>query len=285
MSTINSTQRSRISTGSYDRKLRYRALLEKLTAEDECNNLDVMQQTATETLQKVQELLAEGDVEERVKHPGEGYLDSRVLRATSEIAVRCSESVSANTNAYDKHELAQHIRENPSYWDFMFPLEVPTVAYLHGTFAPTPPEQRARLPRKRVERQQAAALKAPETVDKLERSEEGSEMVSRVNRFLNKTFKERGGTPLSYFHVVIDPDSFSRTIENIYHVSFLVRDGMVAVKLDDNYGLPFITPLAKQKERRDIDDENQFIVSIDMQLWQDLKEAFDIQKPMMGLKR
>ncbi|KAL0808485.1 hypothetical protein ABMA28_012934 [Loxostege sticticalis] len=278
---------SRSSLGSHDRKLRYRALLDDLsTLEDENdNNVQRMEKTAS-AVREVQSLLAEGGVEERVKHPGEGYLDSRVLRATSDLAVRCSEAVSGNANTYDKHELATHIRENPDFWDFALPREVPPVAFLFGTFAPTPPEQRPRAPRRRVEKQQAAALKAPETVDKLEKTEEGSEMVSRVNRFIIKSYRSGGEKPLSYFHLVLDPDSFSRTVENVYHLSFLVRDGMLALEKDEEWGLPFVTPVpTAQQEHRDIAEENQFIVSIDMQRWQELIQAFDIKKPMMVLKR
>ncbi|CAG9789695.1 unnamed protein product [Diatraea saccharalis] len=260
---------SRGSLGSHDRKLRYRALLDNLsTLEDEsANNVQRMDKTA-EAVHEAQSLLAEGGVEERVKHPGEGYLDSRVLRATSDLAVRCSEAVSGNVNTYDKHELAQHIRENPDSWEFSFPLEVPVFGYLFGTFAATPVEQRPRAPRKRVEKQQAAALNAPHTVDKLEKVEEGSEMVSRVNRFILKNYRN-SERPLSYFHLVLDPDSFARTVENIYHLSFLVRDGMLAVQLDEEYGLPFVTPVAASGSGGgDINEENQFIVSIDMERWQ-----------------
>ncbi|CAH0403892.1 unnamed protein product [Chilo suppressalis] len=277
---------SRGSLGSHDRKLRYRALLDNLsTLEDENdNNVQRMDKTAN-AVREAQSLLAEGGVEERVKHPGEGYLDSRVLKATSDLAVRCSEAVSGNANTYDKHELAQHIRENPSFWSFPPPLCVPPSWYMFGTFAPTPPEQRVRAPRARAERQQAAALKAPDNVDKLEKVEEGSEMVTRVNRFIQKSYRT-STKPLSYFHLVLDPDSFARTVENIYNVSFLVRDGMLAVQLDEEFGLPFVTPLAgSDAGGGDITEENQFIVSIDIQRWQELIEAFDIKKPMMVLKR
>ncbi|KAJ0169894.1 hypothetical protein K1T71_014500 [Dendrolimus kikuchii] len=285
MSSLNGTTVRRSSMRSHDRKLRYRTLLEDLSilGDENCND-ECMEKTS-QAVQEVQELLAEGGVEERVKHPGEGYLDSRVLKATSVLAVRYTEAVSGNINTYDKHELAQHIRENPEFWELMFPREVPQLGFLYGTFAPTPPEQRPRAPRRRVERQQAAELKAPEAVERLEKTEEGPEMVSRVNRFINKQYKANGGQPISYFHVVLDPDSFSRTIENVYHVSFLVRDGMVSVDLDEEYELPFITPVAQQGEQSDISNENQFIVSLDMKRWQELIEAFKIRKPMMVLKR
>ncbi|XP_052754226.1 EP300-interacting inhibitor of differentiation 3 [Galleria mellonella] len=284
MST-NETQNSRISMSSHNRKVRYRALLEDLSTleDDSSSNVERMERTAN-AVKEAQNLLAEGDVEERVKHPGEAYLDSRVLRATSDLAVRCSEAVSGNVNTYDRHELARHIRENPEAWWFPFPLEVPPAVSLFGSFAPTPPEQRPRQPRRRTERQQQAALQAPEKIDKLEKTEEGSEMVSRVNRFILKSYRDGGEKPLSYFHVVLDPDSFSRTIENIYHLSFLIRDGKVAVQLDEEYALPFVRPVSQEHEDA-AGDENQFIVSLDTARWQELIEAFNIQKPLMVLKR
>ncbi|KAJ2947314.1 hypothetical protein O0L34_g17027 [Tuta absoluta] len=283
MSTMNST---RSSVGSHDRKLRYRAVLEDLSTLDDETANDHRMQKMESAVTEVKALIAEGDISERAKHPGEGYLDSRVLRATSDLAVRCSESISGNVNIYDKHELAEHIKENPDFWEFTFPLEVPAVAFLFGTFAPTPPEQRPRAPRRRVERQQAAEKKAPEKIDKLEKSDQASETVVLVKKFLTRAYREGGEEPLSYFHLVIDPNSFSKTVENIYHVSFLVRDGLVSIELDEEFGLPFVRPIStKQRDQRDISDENQFIVSIDMGLWEELKEAFKIRKPMMVLKK
>ncbi|CAH2062343.1 unnamed protein product, partial [Iphiclides podalirius] len=281
MSSSNNVSRS--SLGSRDRKLRYRALLEDLSTLDDKNDVDQMEHTKI-AVNEVKSLLAEGGLDERVKHPGEGYLDSRVLRATSDRALRCSEAVSGNVNTYDRHELAQRIRENPSFWEFPFPREAPAVACLFGAFAPTPPEQRPRAPRKRIERQQLAALKAPEAVDRMEKTEEGSEMVSRAHRFLSRAC---GRGPVSYFHAVLDPTSFCRTVENVYYVSFLVRDGMVAVEVDEEHGIPFVRTLAPSQEqkRHDSSRENQFVVTINMDSWRELVEAFDIKKPMMVLKQ
>ncbi|CAH0599584.1 unnamed protein product [Chrysodeixis includens] len=286
MTSMNNTQSSRSSMGSHDRKLRYRALLEDLSVleDDDANNMELIDKTAT-AVNEAKRLLAEGGVDERVKHPGESYLDSRVLRAASDLAVRYSEAVSGNVHTYDKQMLAQHIRENPQFWEFPFPAEVPPVGFLFGTFAATPAAQRPRAARQHVQRQQAAEERAPDNVDRLEKVEEGSAMVSRVLKFINKWYKQQQ-KPLSYFHTVLDPTSFSKTVENVYHVSFLVRDGSIAVELDEVHRLPFITPVSKSRqEARDLADEKQFIVSIDMQRWQDLIAAFSIERPMMVLQR
>ncbi|XP_045541033.1 EP300-interacting inhibitor of differentiation 3 [Papilio machaon] len=279
MSSMNCSDLSR--TSSYERKLRYRELLEDLsTIEDDADNVRQMERTA-EVVSEAHNLLATGGIEERAKHPGENYLDSRVLCASSDHALRCSEAVSGNMNTYDKHQLAQHIRENPEFWEFTFPREVPVVASLFGTFAPTPAEQRPRAPRRRVERQQAAAVKAPETVDKLDRTEEGSEMVGRAQRFVSKACR---AAPLCYWRAVLDPHSFARTIENIYYISFLARDGIISIDIDEESGLPFIKTVSSGDRERGAGSANQFIVSIDMHTWKELVDAFRIERPMMVLK-
>ncbi|CAG9134423.1 unnamed protein product [Plutella xylostella] len=116
-----------------------RALLEDLSSLDiESSNNDELINKTSHAVHEAHSLLAEGGVEERVKHPGEGFLDSQVLRASSDLAVRGSESVSGNVHSYDRHELAQHIKENPQFWSFPLPRAAPPLAYLFGSFAPAP---------------------------------------------------------------------------------------------------------------------------------------------------
>ncbi|XP_050676665.1 EP300-interacting inhibitor of differentiation 3-like [Leptidea sinapis] len=266
---------------SHDRKVKYRAILRSLNSEQENDNNEQRMENTAAAVQEVQSLLAEGGVEERVRHPGENYLDSRVLKAASDLAISCSEAVSGMENNYDKHEFALRISENPKFWELTFPREVPVICSLHGTFAPTPPEQRPRAPRRRVERQEAAALKAPENVERLEKTDEASELVNRVHRFITRKCREG----VSYYHLVLDPTSFTKSVENIYYVSFLVRDGLVSVYTNEDFGLPFVKPVTTQAQRNsDISDENQFIVSIDMERWRKLISAFGIESPMMVLK-
>lgn len=49
-----------------------------------------------------------------------------------------------------------------------------------------------------------------------------------------------GDTPgLAYFKFVINPDSFGQSVENLFYVSFLIRDGKIGITFDDD-GMPFL---------------------------------------------
>ncbi|CAK1554396.1 unnamed protein product [Leptosia nina] len=269
---------------SSNRQSRLRNILQELSLEEDNDNNEERMQKTKSAVEEVKVMLAQGGVEERVRHPGESFLDSRVLRSASDLAVASSQAVSGIENKYDKHELAQHIRQNPNFWIFPFPREVPIVTSLHGTFTPTPPEQRPRARRTRTERQQASnVVKAPENVDMLEKTDEASEMVSRVHRFIVKAC--RSG-PQSYYHLVLDPTSFSRTIENIYYLSFLVRDGLISVYENEECGLPFVQPVSAQAQQNSSGaSKNQFIISMNMKQWRELTNAFGITRTMMAIDR
>ena len=58
--------------------------------------------------------------------------------------------------------------------------------------------------------------------DMKEEEEETAKMVERVLRALRDNYKKKGKQPLDYFQFIIDPESFSKTIQNMFHVSFLV---------------------------------------------------------------
>lgn len=270
---------------SMNRKTQYRTFLEGFSKlEDEGASMEEKMKYTSDVVTEADRLLQEGSMEERVKHPVENYLASRVLRAAGQMAATCAAGVTGAVNTYERRELAAHVKENPGFWNVLFPLEAPVACSLFGAFDASPPEQRPRAERRRVERQAAAEKKAPANVDKLDKTEEGAEMVARVKRFVTKTC-QRTGAPLSYLHAVLDPDSFARSVENAYHLSFLVREGAVSCRVDEEYGLPFIEPVAEQARDVSLSEENQFIVSLDMQRWQELLAAFHIDKPMMVLKR
>ncbi|NXD03982.1 NSE4A protein, partial [Certhia familiaris] len=101
----------------------------------------------------------------------------------------------------------------------------PTFHYMMGSFKSESP-----VPKQRIERQKKASRgKAeqamPAQLKKMEVShQEATEKeVERILRILQTHFENDPNTPISFFDFVIDPNSFARTVENMFHVSFLIK--------------------------------------------------------------
>ncbi|NXX31586.1 NSE4A protein, partial [Nicator chloris] len=101
----------------------------------------------------------------------------------------------------------------------------PTFHYMMGSFKSEPP-----VPKQRIERQKKASRgKAeqamPAQLRKMEEShQEATEKeVERILRILQTHFENDSNTPIFFFDFVVDPKSFARTVENMFHVSFLIR--------------------------------------------------------------
>ncbi|KAL1839293.1 hypothetical protein VTJ49DRAFT_1656 [Mycothermus thermophilus] len=109
-------------------------------------------------------------------------------------------------------------------------------------------------------------------------SDEEAERAIMDRYALRKT----GGVDLLRF--VINPHSFGQTVENMFYVSFLIREGSVKLAFDEN-GLPSIEPVrvnpSAEPSRSKAAMRHQAIMSIDMETWRDLIDAFDIKEPMI----
>ncbi|RPB10412.1 hypothetical protein P167DRAFT_537602 [Morchella conica CCBAS932] len=89
---------------------------------------------------------------------------------------------------------------------------------------------------------------------------------------------------LSLFRFVVNPDSFGQTVENMFYLSFLVKDGFIAIAYDEENGLPVIhcTDPASQEDHKEFDvSRSQVIFSITMWEWQEMKRIFDITESMI----
>ncbi|KAE8152015.1 putative nuclear protein Qri2/Nse4 [Aspergillus avenaceus] len=90
-----------------------------------------------------------------------------------------------------------------------------------------------------------------------------------------------GGVPL--FNFCINPRSFGQSVENLFYVSFLVRDGSVGISVDSRQ-LPTLhtaKPYAPSEAQKKGIQKHQAIFSLDFETWQDLIEAYAIKESII----
>lgn len=96
--------------------------------------------------------------------------------------------------------------------------------------------------------------------------------------------RSTGGIDLMKF--VINPHSFGQSVENMFYVSFLIRDGKIAVEMDDD-GFPTLAPRdpdgddGEQGVGKHAHQKQQTILQLDMVIWRDLIEEFEIKEPLI----
>ncbi|EMP31675.1 Arginyl-tRNA--protein transferase 1 [Chelonia mydas] len=167
----------------------------------------------------------------------------------------------------------------------------PSFHYMLGSFKADPP-----VPRQRIERQKRKAgteekRAMPAQLKKMEEShQEATEKeVERILGLLQSYFQDDPNIPISFFDFVIDPSSFARTVENIFHVSFIIRDIVETFEITE----PMIPPPGVSQENENNCDSDLFVTgmwahSMTVQDYQDLidrgwrRSGKYVYKPIMN---
>ncbi|KAL6731697.1 hypothetical protein Aduo_002534 [Ancylostoma duodenale] len=102
--------------------------------------------------------------------------------------------------------------------------------------------------------------------------------LDKVRKSLKRAWKE---TPsVDFYSFVIDPTDFAKTVENMFYVSFLVKDGRVRLAVGET-GLPVLLHVSsEERERLHVDDRSvaethQAIFSFNYDMWEAMVEALN----------
>ncbi|KAJ8604994.1 hypothetical protein MRB53_041591 [Persea americana] len=104
------------------------------------------------------------------------------------------------------------------------------------------------------------------------------------------------GVPL--FHFVINPQSFGQTVENLFYVSFLIKEGAAGLGIEDdvpilckssysitlasaNFDSDMANPLSIEEKRDKNINKHQAILALDYKTWRDLIAVYKIEKSMI----
>ena len=87
------------------------------------------------------------------------------------------------------------------------------------------------------------------------------------------------GIPL--FDFCINPKSFGQSVENMFYVSFLIKEGKVGLGLDSQ-GLPTLSMTdVRSLEQRQETQRNQVIFTLSFDIWEDIVGSFGIEKSII----
>ncbi|KAL3085091.1 hypothetical protein niasHS_010160 [Heterodera schachtii] len=107
--------------------------------------------------------------------------------------------------------------------------------------------------------------------------------LDNVRRHLKRVYKQNGTDSVDYYRFVLHPDSFGETVENMFFVSFLIRDGQVRLRVDPNNGLASIVKLSREeREERCCARERpktQTVPRLDYTTWHRMVQELNITKP------
>ncbi|XP_070540649.1 non-structural maintenance of chromosomes element 4 homolog A-like [Ptychodera flava] len=145
--------------------------------------------------------------------------------------------------------------------------------------------------RKRMSDKELGPKVKPQQLAKLEKNqkevttEEVEKLLSILKQVTQNTDDSNGSVstyPINFFEFIVNPESFSQTIENMFHLSFLVKDGHATVYLDED-GLPVVAPREPYRDGQTQErvEKKQVMVSLDKDQWMEVKRVFEIDRPII----
>ncbi|GAB1606864.1 EP300-interacting inhibitor of differentiation 3-like, partial [Argonauta hians] len=170
-------------------------------------------------------------------------------------------------------------------YSYMFARFTP-LHLLYGSFDPGVVEMRRKVncrPREvEINSEKATIPKQISKFGDIEKNEATTEEVERVLKCLRDYHNADRRQPICYFRFVVNPVSFGQTVENIFHVSFLVRDGLAKVYLDED-NLPVIEPLSleENKNQENAQRTRQCVISISPSEWRSIIKTFELRTAMI----
>ncbi|KAF7321662.1 Non-structural maintenance of chromosomes element 4 [Mycena kentingensis (nom. inval.)] len=232
-----------------------------------------------------------------VKGPQEATLDSNFLLNASNVAALKARQMKSATGAFDVDDFVSRLSAfmggvkdvddededdgmDGSFleWDrvgrkaLAKSRRVPAMGFMFGPLS-VEIKKRKMKERAKVEKENVKESKPQELHEEdIARSE------NETTKNLEAILSDEDG-PINLFKFVINPKDFAQSVENIFYLSFLIRDGKVAMETQDN-GEVVIFP-CQQPETEDYMEglkKRQLVLEFDMATWKRAIEVFDIKE-------
>ncbi|EST08061.1 Non-structural maintenance of chromosome element 4, C-terminal [Kalmanozyma brasiliensis GHG001] len=287
----------------------YRALIAR--AEESKRDSSLKPADLVDLISQVDEL------HERVVAPSESVLDTKTLTSMSEMGARMAKKMKLNADAFDTHEFVSRIARyvggeaaaqrrtargdsddeddeaegNVNEWDWAklgrlaasVSRRAVTMDFLLGPLD-TVPKTRKSLGPRRVE-DAPAERQAPRALGQQDLQQSaGRESTSAIIK-VSQLLKQQGPQGVCLFRFAVDPHSFVNTIENFFHVSFLIKENKASLTTDreGNAILATAQPPSEDDESQadSTTRSKQFIMEIDYPTYLESIQLYDLRESVI----
>ncbi|XP_068982849.1 EP300-interacting inhibitor of differentiation 3 [Bombus flavifrons] len=247
-------------------------------------------------MEETDNINSETTLEEKVHNQEEVLMDSEMMSISSNILKQCTRSLTKFVCSYNQAEFAEKLVEymkkcsditsKTPDWSFLESRvtkcfkRTPHYTTLLGTLVPL--EKKEINKRKPTVREAQAQIKKPDKVVAVEKEEESAEQTVKMNKIISKYYKTYS-KPLDFFKLILHPNDFGKTIQNILQMSFLVRDGRVIVAKDES-GILVVQPCSRDMTTEVMAGKRsniQNVMYLNMEQWKILRDTYRLKKPMI----
>ncbi|KAF9237895.1 Nse4 C-terminal-domain-containing protein [Melanogaster broomeanus] len=236
----------------------------------------------------------------KVKNPTEATLDSSVLRNVSSISAQKARAMKIGSAAFDMDDFVSKLitymggrqrfeddevdeemqveEDGALDWDkigrkaLAKSRRVPVTGFMLG---PLSIEQKKRAPVKRQKQDNVQEeQRRPQEIKEEDIKRSDNETTKNV--LMIKDILETTG-PINLFKFIVNPNDFAQSVENMFHLSFLIRDGECALEIGDDG-----EPIIMRCETPTMDDRaagvhaRQIVMEFDMATWKRAIQIWNI---------
>jgi len=261
------------------------------------------------TLKDLKQLIDDNErLYDKVVEVEEAVADSRIIRNISRLYLKQTDAMSTNAMEFRHHEYAAKLvrkmkggTKDGEVRMGKLKLAIlgkdamtlfnrsPAFTYMKGALRHAPVEKKQRKARESKRKStKMSDLVSTQAVNIEETETTGAQtqqMVVHTLTCLIMKYKENSRKPLHYFRFAMSPTSFGDSVENMFHISFLIKEGKAKILLLD--GVPHIKPVKPKKNAesfsgRDEEMKNQTVINFNMYQWERMVKALDLKESMIS---
>lgn len=234
-----------------------------------------------------------------VRAPAEAAMDADVQAGLARMGLQKSNNLNQGMRRYESKEfvarLHAYMLADGGQLDWLNLGKSVRVYYrraagLSTMFGPIAVEQKERKAVQRQARDVVDKAIAPDVITNTQTEQSGNETSARVllvTRALKSVFRARQqrGEDVEFFEFVTNPDSFTQTVENIFHLAFAVRQGFAKMTTakDGRLLVEPSKPLVGGGAGADggPSQSNQAVVTMSIALWRRVVKELGLTEPLI----